>query len=107
MPRSRRDANQALPERPATRRAVRLVVASQPHFWAIWTQHQAHLSLNLGMPKNANTAIWPDNANIERAPMPNPPCAQSYRWTRQSVNLGFILLSGASLCVAVAFLVSP
>ena len=64
-------------------------------------------SLNLGMPKNANTAIWPSNANIERTPMPNPRCEQPYRWTRQSVNLSFILLGGASLCVAVALLVSP
>jgi len=60
-------------------------------------------SLNLGMPKNANTPIWAHSTNFERAPMPNPP----YRWARQSINLSFILLGGTGLCLAVALLVSP
>jgi hypothetical protein len=59
------------------------------------------------MPKNANTTIWPHNANVERAPMPNPPSKETYRRWRQSINLSFILLGGASLCLAVALLVSP
>ena len=60
------------------------------------------------MPKNAKTPIWRDNAiNFRRLQMLYKSAYSSPCWTRQTVNLSVFLLGCASLCLAVALLVSP